>query len=136
MLGYADTEIHADLESWFSRIHPGDRDRVKAEIIDRKKGTEPIFASEYRIRQKEGGYIWVLCRGIVVRDPAGRIVRMAGSQSDITQGKIVDPLASDTLAARKENCAPLNGSTRHGTRVVNLAQPPPCILNSSSPPLG
>jgi len=113
MLGYADTEIHADLESWFSRIHPGDRERVKAEIIDRKKGTEPIFASEYRIRQKEGGYIWVLCRGIVVRDPSGRIVRMAGSQSDITQGKVVDPLTGlrnrlyfiDRLEALIDECA-------------------------------
>ena len=92
MLGYADTEIHAGLEEWFSRIHPGDRERVKSEIVDRQRDADPIFASEYRIRRKEGGYIWVLCRGIVVRDPSGRIVRMAGSQSDITQGKVVDPL--------------------------------------------
>jgi len=92
MLGYTDAEIHSDLEGWFNRIHPSDRDRVRSEIVDRKSGTQPIFASEYRIRQKEGGYIWVLCRGIVVRDPSGRIVRMAGSQSDITKGKVVDPL--------------------------------------------
>ena len=92
MLGYTNVEIRADLEEWFSRIHPGDRERVKAEIIGRRPDTDQIFASEYRIRRKEGGYIWVLCRGIVVRDPSGRIVRMAGSQSDITQGKVVDPL--------------------------------------------
>ena len=92
MLGYADAEIQPDLEEWFSRIHPGDRERVKSEIIGRKSDAERIFASEYRIRRKEGGYMWVLCRGIVVRDPSGRIIRMAGSQSDITQGKVVDPL--------------------------------------------
>jgi diguanylate cyclase (GGDEF)-like protein/PAS domain S-box-containing protein len=92
MLGYDDTEIHPELEDWFSRIHPIDRERVKAEIVNRTPDAQPIFASEYRIRQKTGGYIWVLCRGIVVRDPSGRIVRMAGSQSDITQGKVVDPL--------------------------------------------
>ena len=92
MLGYADAEIHPRLEEWFSRIHPSDRERVKSEIVGRLTCAGPIFASEYRIRRKEGGYIWVLCRGIVVRDPSGRIVRMAGSQSDITQGKVVDPL--------------------------------------------
>jgi diguanylate cyclase (GGDEF)-like protein/PAS domain S-box-containing protein len=92
MLGYTDVEIRADLEEWFSRIHPGDRERVRSEIIGRRRDTDQIFASEYRIRRKEGGYIWVLCRGIVVRDPSGGIVRMAGSQSDITQGKVVDPL--------------------------------------------
>jgi diguanylate cyclase (GGDEF)-like protein/PAS domain S-box-containing protein len=113
MLGYKDAEIHPDLEEWFSRIHPGDRERVKAEIVARKSDAGPIFASEYRIRQREGGYIWVLCRGIVVRDPSGRIVRMAGSQSDITQGKVVDPLTGlrnrlyfiDRLEALIEECA-------------------------------
>ncbi len=92
MLGYLDSEIRPNLDDWFNRIHPADRERVRAEVFERSPQSEPIFASEYRIRQKEGGYIWVLCRGIVVRDPSGRIVRMAGSQSDITQGKVVDPL--------------------------------------------
>ncbi len=113
MLGYLDAEIHPNLEEWFSRIHPGDRERVKAEIIARPREAEPIFAIEYRIRQKEGGYIWVLCRGIVVRDPSGKIVRMAGSQSDITQGKVVDPLTGlrnrlyfiDRLEALIDECA-------------------------------
>ncbi|HYV64209.1 MAG TPA: diguanylate cyclase, partial [Bryobacteraceae bacterium] len=113
MLGYADAEIQPGLEDWFGRIHPTDRARVKLEITARKRDAEPIFASEYRIRQKEGGYIWVLCRGIVVRDPSGRIVRMAGSQSDITQGKVVDPLTGlrnrlyfiDRLEALIEECA-------------------------------
>jgi diguanylate cyclase (GGDEF)-like protein/PAS domain S-box-containing protein len=118
MLGYADAEIQPNLEGWFSRIHPGDRERVKAEITTRQSDAEPIFASEYRIRKKEGGYIWVLCRGIVVRDPLGKIIRMAGSQSDITQGKVVDPLTGlrnrlyfiDRLEALIEECAGSAGS--------------------------
>jgi diguanylate cyclase (GGDEF)-like protein/PAS domain S-box-containing protein len=118
MLGYGDEEIQPDLEEWFSRIHPGDRERVKSEITARTSDAEPIFASEYRIRRKEGGYIWVLCRGIVVRDPSGKIVRMAGSQSDITQGKVVDPLTGlrnrlyfiDRLEALIEECAGKAGS--------------------------
>ena len=40
MLGYTDAEIHPDLEEWFSRIHPGDRERVKSEIIDRKSDAD------------------------------------------------------------------------------------------------
>ena len=113
MLGYADSEIRPDLEDWFNRIHPGDRDRVRSEVFERKPDEGSIFACEYRIRQKEGGYIWVLCRGIAVRDPAGHIVRMAGSQSDITQGKVVDPLTGlrnrlyfiDRLEALIDECA-------------------------------
>ena len=36
--------------------------------------------------------MWVLTRGIVVRDAKGTAVRMAGSQTDITHGKVADPL--------------------------------------------
>jgi diguanylate cyclase (GGDEF)-like protein/PAS domain S-box-containing protein len=113
MLGYSDAEIRADPEEWFGRIHPRDRERVMSEIVARKSAAERVFSSEYRIRQKEGGYIWVLCRGIAVRDASGSIVRMAGSQSDITQGKVVDPLTGlrnrlyfiDRLEALIEECA-------------------------------
>lgn len=92
MLGYADDEIKPDPEEWFSRIHPGDRDRVRAEIAERGSDAPEVFACEYRINQKNGLRIWVLCRGIAVRNTQGRIVRMAGSQTDITQGKVIDPL--------------------------------------------
>jgi diguanylate cyclase (GGDEF)-like protein/PAS domain S-box-containing protein len=113
MLGYTDAEIQSEPEEWFGRIHPNDRQRVMSEIVARKRSAEPVFSSEYRIRQKEGGYIWVLCRGIAVLDPSGKIIRMAGSQSDITQGKVVDPLTGlrnrlyfiDRLEAVVEECA-------------------------------
>jgi diguanylate cyclase (GGDEF)-like protein len=44
------------------------------------------------MRHKSGGYIWTLSRGIAVRNPSGKAIRMAGSQTDITEGKIADPL--------------------------------------------
>ncbi|HUE23933.1 MAG TPA: diguanylate cyclase, partial [Bryobacteraceae bacterium] len=92
MLGYSSSEIKPDPKEWFSRIHPGDRDRVMAEIAGRGKDTPPVFSCEYRIIQKNGLYIWVLCRGIVVRNASGAIVREAGSQTDITEGKVIDAL--------------------------------------------
>ena len=41
---------------------------------------------------QETGYIWVFTRGITVGDPDGIAIRMAGSQTDMTEGKIADPL--------------------------------------------
>jgi diguanylate cyclase (GGDEF)-like protein len=69
MLGYSESECWTTPEQWFGHIHP-----------------------EYRMRQKSGGYIWTLSRGIAVRGSTGNAIRMAGSQTDITEGKIVDPL--------------------------------------------
>lgn len=39
------------------------------------------------MRAADGGYRWMLCRGIAVREDGGHPVRIAGSQSDITRRK-------------------------------------------------
>ncbi len=92
MLGFSDQESWKSAEEWFSHIHPSDRERVQAEIAAHRKGTTAEFVSEYRMRQKGGSYVWMLSRGIAVRNKSGVAVRMAGSQTDITAGKIADPL--------------------------------------------
>jgi diguanylate cyclase (GGDEF)-like protein/PAS domain S-box-containing protein len=92
MLGYSDNEIWSDPEEWFSRIHPADRERVRAQLAAHCQGSTSEFSSEYRIRHKNGHYVWMLSRGIAVRDENGVAVRIAGSQTDITEGKVADTL--------------------------------------------
>jgi len=92
MLGYSESESWSSHEQWFSLIHVEDTERVRAEITAHCDGKTQEFVSEYRMRHKNGGYIWMLSRGIAVRDATGKATRMAGSQTDITEGKIVDPL--------------------------------------------
>ena len=43
------------------------------------------LAYEYRILNKAGEYMWMLCRGIAVRGMDGSAGRIAGSQTDITR---------------------------------------------------
>ncbi len=90
MLGWSEGEIGANPEEWFKRIHPEDRDRVKAEIAIHQDGLTPHFESEHRVRCGDGRYLWVLTRGIVVRDAEGAATRMAGSQTDITRRKQIE----------------------------------------------
>ncbi len=92
MLGYAEAEIRPDPDEWFSRIHPFDRERVQSEIASHRAGDTMEFVSEYRMRHRNGSFIWMLSRGAAVRDECGKAIRMAGSQTDITEGKIADPL--------------------------------------------
>jgi diguanylate cyclase (GGDEF)-like protein/PAS domain S-box-containing protein len=92
MLGYPVSDSWSGPEEWFRHIHAEDRARVRAEIVTHCDGRTPEFVSEYRMRHGSGGYIWMLSRGIAVRDPSNKAIRMAGSQTDITEGKISDPL--------------------------------------------
>jgi len=92
MLGYDDGEVGNSPEEWFSRIHPEDADRVRAELEEHLDGRTSAFEDEHRLLHKDGHYRWVLSRGVAIRDSAGTPVRIAGSQSDVTEGKVADPL--------------------------------------------
>src|SRR5437868_11789129 len=56
MLGCEEDEIGDKAEEWFSRIHEGDRERVKQEIAAHQKGLNPQFESEHRMLHKDGSF--------------------------------------------------------------------------------
>jgi diguanylate cyclase (GGDEF)-like protein/PAS domain S-box-containing protein len=92
MLGYQESEIGDKPDEWFDRIHDADRERVTQEIAAHQAGSVPQFESEHRVLHKDGTFRWMLCRGLAVRNGSGTTSRMAGWQTDITEGKVSDPL--------------------------------------------
>jgi diguanylate cyclase (GGDEF)-like protein/PAS domain S-box-containing protein len=87
MLGYSEEEIGADPAEWLGRVHPDDVQAVRAAIEDHRSGRTVHFESEHRIQHKDGTFLWVLCRGLAIREGASEAVRMAGSMTDITGRK-------------------------------------------------
>ncbi len=79
------------IEPFVEHVHPDDRDRLRGELEDHVKGHGAHFECEYRIRFGDT-YRWCLARGQAVRDEQGRAVRVAGSVTDITEGKVADAL--------------------------------------------
>jgi diguanylate cyclase (GGDEF)-like protein/PAS domain S-box-containing protein len=92
MLGYQESEIGNKPNEWFDRIHDADRDRVNEEVAAHQKGLVPQFESEHRVLHKDGTFRWMLCRGLAVHNGSGKTLRMVGWQTDITEGKVSDPL--------------------------------------------
>ncbi len=87
MLGARDPEIGSLPQEWFQRVHPDDLESVQAAISSHREGITPHFQIEHRMCHADGRYLWMLTRGAVTRDSAGKATRMAGSQSDITTRK-------------------------------------------------
>ncbi|AFZ56805.1 PhnD/SsuA/transferrin family substrate-binding protein [Anabaena cylindrica FACHB-243] len=87
MLGYAETEIPNHFEEWKQRLHPDDSDRVLTTFRQYFEGQIPTYEQEYRLQHRNGNYLWVLCRGILVRDIGNKPYRIAGSHTDITRRK-------------------------------------------------
>ncbi|MCG5501227.1 diguanylate cyclase [Ectothiorhodospira lacustris] len=89
MLGYADHEFACSrAKDWFRRVHPDDLHHAR-ELLDRHlEGNSPHYETEHRVRGKDGGWRWILARGLVVRrDSKGSPLRMVGTISDITDRK-------------------------------------------------
>ncbi len=90
MLGFRDHEIGATPDDWLERVHPDDLAQVKAAIHAHLEGQTPQFQIEYRMAHCQGYWVWVLCRGLAVRNAGGKAYRMAGSQTDITARKMAE----------------------------------------------
>ncbi len=87
LLGYTEEEIGNDIDEWFSRVHADDSVALQKALGAHLDGQEPHFEHEHRVRCKDGSSIWVLSRGLAVRDAAGKPTRIAGSLTDISARK-------------------------------------------------
>jgi len=79
MFGYAPDEIEPSAESWYSRLHPDDRERVITAVRAAIDGGETFWSDEYRFLRKDGAYAEIYDRGYVIHDANRRPVRMVGS---------------------------------------------------------
>ena len=89
MLGYDEDEIgEDDAGLWLELVHPDDRARVEAAEQAFVSGRSGGFECEFRIRHKDGHYLWILDRGrIIERAPDGTPIRKIGTYTDITEIK-------------------------------------------------
>lgn len=102
MLGYADDEIGTNPEEWFVRIRSDAREGVReaiatylndtslAEMPSQLTSNVQMFELEYPMQHREGHTVWMLCRGIAVRNARGVVYRLAGTHTDLTQRKQVE----------------------------------------------
>ena len=87
MLGLEAEDCYASPDEWLSRVNPEDQERLNEAIDAHLQGLTPTLECEYRIMHQDGGYRWMLCRGLALFDAQLKPYRMAGSQSDITLRK-------------------------------------------------
>ncbi len=88
ILGFRNGELKSDVETWKSRIHPDDVDRVTKALNDHLEGKTDKYDCEYRILTKTEKWKWVLDKGkVAIRNAKNKPIRIAGTLSDITERK-------------------------------------------------
>jgi PAS domain S-box-containing protein len=64
-------------------VHPADRPRLR-EITEAQLGLDEPYTLEIRMRHADGRHVWVRLFGRPVRDEEGRVVRLVGSITDVS----------------------------------------------------
>jgi PAS domain S-box-containing protein len=85
MLGFEKGELTSG--SWLEHVHPDDRGQYRDATIAYFKGVVPHFACEYRVLNKSGQWRWVSDRASSIRNADGRVLRLVGAITDVTDLK-------------------------------------------------
>ncbi len=85
ILGWSPEDWQTDPQHFVEIIHPDDRERVMDEVHVANTTREP-FDSQYRLRHRDGDYVWVRDRSAVMEDEQGQPVAR-GFLLDITEQK-------------------------------------------------
>ena len=91
MLGYAPGDIAPGMAAWDALVHPDDAEQHEAAWQAHVQGRSPTFESEFRVRHKDGRWVWLLSRGRAIeRDARGIATRVVGTRIDITRRKLAE----------------------------------------------
>ena len=92
-LGYdlSDIPKKVDYQYFTALLHPDDYQKAMDAMKDHLYGKKAVYEVEYRIKAKDGGYLWYYDRGKITQyDDQGKPVFMAGIVFDITEKKRIE----------------------------------------------
>jgi len=92
IIGYTQEELSpATIDTWTRFIHPEDLKKSEKALIAHWRGETERYEQEFRMRHKDGHWVWVMNTGRVVEwDTNHRAKRMAGTHVDITDRKMAE----------------------------------------------
>ncbi len=96
LLGYTDAELPDTMEAWLNIIHPED---VLLVMPKANKSAEEnkIHEREFRVRKKEGNFLWVMDRYMVTETSvAGHPIRLIGMSTIIDRIKVTEQNLKET----------------------------------------
>jgi len=85
MLGYTKDEIAKGYEGYTNLIHPDDYPKAMKAMMDHLHGKAKHYVVKYRIKHKNGNYLWYMDKGgIVLRTESGKPKMLVGIVMNIT----------------------------------------------------
>lgn len=112
MLGHTLEELApTTIETWRTLAHPEDLRLAQDALAKHFAGESPRYACEYRMRHKDGHWVWILdCGTVITRSRDGTPRMMYGTHQDISERKRNEQYREDVeRLIRHDIKTPLNG---------------------------
>ena len=94
LLGYHPREIPPSSAAWLALLHPGDIKRIAvSSLIYSPDGR---YSVEYRVKHKDGNWVWLWDRGCVTTASDGSPVRFIGSAIDVSERKKIEAALAES----------------------------------------
>lgn len=89
IVGYTIEELMpCTQDTWYQLVEPNDLSKADALFKKVVQGGSDFFDSQYRMRHKNGKWVWVLSRGKILKSSSdGKPLMMSGTHADITELK-------------------------------------------------
>ena len=110
IFGLTPHQFRGTYEAFLERVHPDDREKV-TQAVRQTLGAGQPYSLEHRIEGADGEVRIVHERAELVRDEAGKTVRMVGTVQDITEQKRIE--AEFLRAQRLDSVGALAGGMAH-----------------------
>lgn len=119
-------EMNGEEENWLELVVPEDRQMVKDTFTNHINNKTSSFECEYRIKTKNGNIKWINSVGKALWDSDGKLIKMAGANTDITAKKEIEEKVNklayfDTLTGLPNNTGLISYFDSIKDKVNNMA---------------
>jgi PAS domain S-box-containing protein len=90
LIGMTEDDLAGNAAKWMDSVYAKDVPRIQDAIRYHWHHHTPQYTCEYRIRHRSGHYLWILSRGRATFDEEGRVVRMTGMHTNVTQRVLLE----------------------------------------------
>ncbi len=83
-IGFESDELESVFMTWQNLLHPLDYGRAHRELKAFIRNPKDQFFTTFRLKHKDGSYRWIQNRSSAIKDDNGKVIRMLGAHTDIT----------------------------------------------------
>jgi diguanylate cyclase (GGDEF)-like protein/PAS domain S-box-containing protein len=69
------------------KVHPEDIDKVFKDFRDHMNNVTTVYISEFRVNKNNEEYVWLLSKGMAIKNYENKVIKIAGSITDISYRK-------------------------------------------------